>query len=66
MSSGHVWEVWGLELDLISILFKKDHSDGILKDPCLKDEEEDWRQIVRNHCSHTGSGRSCPPDREAP
>lgn len=39
--NGEQAEVCGLELDLISVLFNKDSSDGILKDQYLRDIEEE-------------------------
>lgn len=37
--NGEQVKVYGLELDLISVLFKERSSDGILKDQYLRDKE---------------------------
>lgn len=55
---GEQVEVCGLELDLISVLFKEHSSDGILKDQYLRDKEGKDKETVQYN--NLGEGKWKP------
>lgn len=47
VGNGELLKVCILELDLVSISVSSKSSDGIMKNQCLRDEEEDWGRKIR-------------------